>query len=63
MDRFEDSSEATAHMDKIRVLLNDKRLTEWIDSTDAHFFTEARRELDKARAAWAALENEVETAV
>lgn len=61
MNRFEDSSEATMHMDKIRELLNDKRLTEWIDSTDRNYFTDLRRELDKARAAWAALENDIES--
>lgn len=51
MSKFEGSMEATEHMMEIEEMLQDERLTEWVEATDANFGTDAVRKLAIARAA------------
>lgn len=51
MTKFEGSTEATEHLMKIEEMLQDMRVTEWVEATDANFGTKAAHKLALVRAA------------
>lgn len=51
MTKFQDSIEATEHIDAMQAMLQDERLTEWVNATDRNFGTRAAHMLAVARAA------------
>ena len=52
---FVDSAEATDFMEKLDGMLNDPRLLNWVQVTDANYGTNTSISLDEAQSAYGAL--------
>ena len=62
MNHFEDSVEATEFMDRLRIMLNDERLIEWIVSTDDNYATNSQPKLEKIQQMFEQIFDEMTTA-